>query len=151
MSYAGTMAGKRGTLPGDVVLVHYQGKPASFARVENVRPHPRPGWFFCDLLVLAVPAQPVTWILERTQIDGVEFTMGGRPVRLEKLPELGAIHDTARAKDAKDAAHPAGAEEASTPETRAHEPTSGERGSRSPVRRPAEARGDNVVRLFPRK
>src|SRR5262245_66647714 len=115
------MAGKRGTLPGDVVLIHYQGKPASFARIENVRPHPRPGWLFCDLLVLAVPAQPVTWILERAQIDGVEFTMGGQPVRLEKLPELGTIHETARAKEA---APESAAEDVPTAETRERESAS---------------------------
>src|SRR5262245_57855299 len=142
------MAGKRGTLPGEVVLIHYQGKPASFARVENIRPHPRPGWLFCDLLVLAVPAQPVTWILERAQIDGVEFTMGGQPVRLEKLPELGVIHETARAKEP---AESASAEEMTAEEKRERESASTPRASRSPAKRPAEVRGDNVVRLFPRK
>src|SRR5215470_14815023 len=93
----GAMTTRRSTQPGDVVLVYLVGKPATFARVEDIRPHPRPGWYFCDLLVLGVPPQPLTWILERDQMDGTEFTMGGQPVRLEALGELGALHAQQRA------------------------------------------------------
>jgi hypothetical protein len=76
---------QRSTNPGDIVLVHLHGKPASFARIEAVRPHDRRGWYYCDLLILAVPPQAVSWILERAQIDGAEFTMGGRGVRMERM------------------------------------------------------------------
>ena len=144
------MAAKRGTLPGDVVLVHYQGKPASFARVEAIRPHGRPGWHLCDLLVLAVPAQPVTWILERAQIDGVEFTMGGQPVRLERLPELGALHETARATGAQEPVDANPDAEAAAPPREGG--AKGGRASKSGgARRTPAERAGNVVRLFPRK
>lgn len=86
------MAKPRSTQPGDVVLVHFREQPASYARVEDIRLHERRGWFFCDLLFLGVPPQPVTWILQRHQIDGEAFTMGGEGVRIEPLPELGRLH-----------------------------------------------------------
>jgi len=85
-------ADKRENEPGDVVLVHLDGKPTGYARVESIRRHDRPGWHECDLLFLSQPPQPVTWILEREQIDGAPFTMGGRPVRIERLPEPGDVH-----------------------------------------------------------
>ncbi|HZR81916.1 MAG TPA: hypothetical protein VFD92_12530 [Candidatus Binatia bacterium] len=145
------MAPKRGTSPGDVVLIHYQGRPATYARLEDVRPHARPGWFFCDLLVLAVPVQAVTWILERSQIDGAEFTMGGQPVRLERLPGVGAVHEKRRAADAES---PATSGDAAAKPDRA-KPEAGTApaapaAARSTARSRA-ARESNVVRLFPRK
>ena len=110
--------------PGDVVLVHLDGAPAGYARIEDIRAHARPGWNESDLLFLAQPLQPVTWILEREQIDGAPFTMGGRPVRIERLPEPGVVHRE-RA-------------EASAPPESALEP--------EPKKR-AGKRGGNVVRL----
>jgi len=83
---------KKGNRPGDVVLVHVDEAAAGYARLEDVRPHARAGWYECDLLFLSVPPQPATWILEREQIDGTPFTMGGRPVRIEALPPLGQVH-----------------------------------------------------------
>lgn len=110
--------------PGDVVLVHLDGAPAGYARIEEIRAHARPGWNECDLLFLAQPLQPVTWILERAQIDGAPFTMGGRPVRIERLPEPGAVHRER-------------AEASAAPESPPKpEPA-----------KPARKRGGNVVRL----
>lgn len=86
------MAEVRHTDPGDLVLILSAGEAAGFARVEAIRPHELDGWFHCDLLLLAVPPRPITWILEREQIDGTEFTMSGQPIRLERLPDLGASH-----------------------------------------------------------
>jgi hypothetical protein len=86
------MAKPRSTAPGDVVLIHFRDQPASFARIEEIRRHERPDWFYCDLLMLALPPQPVTWVLRREQIDGSAFTMGGESVRIERLPALGAVH-----------------------------------------------------------
>ena len=74
---------------GDVVLVHLDEQPAGYARVEEIRGHSRPDWYECDLLFLGSPLQMVTWILEREQIDGAPFTMGGRPVKIEGLPPPG--------------------------------------------------------------
>ena len=74
------------------MLIHFRDQPASFARIEEIRRHERPDWFYCDLLMLALPPQPVTWVLRREQIDGSAFTMGGESVRIERLPDLGAVH-----------------------------------------------------------
>jgi hypothetical protein len=86
------MAKPRSTVPGDVVLIHYRDQPASFARIEEIRGHERRDWFYCDLLMLALPPQPVTWVLRREQIDGSVFTMSGESVRIERLPDLGSAH-----------------------------------------------------------
>ena len=45
----------------------------------------KPGWWQVKLLALSFPLQVFTWILDGSQIDGGEFTMGGTPVRLEKV------------------------------------------------------------------
>ncbi len=73
--------------PGDVILVHVEEKPAFFARVEEILPDVKIGWRRMRFTVLAVPLQEMTWILEPAQIDGEPFTMGGTPIRIERLPD----------------------------------------------------------------
>ena len=70
----------------DLVLVHLDRKPAFYARLNDVSPDVKRGWYQVELLVLSLPPQTMVWILEEAQINGEEFTMGGRPVRLELLP-----------------------------------------------------------------
>lgn len=79
------------TTINDLVLVYLDRKPAFFARLEDISPDIKPDWWQVKLLVLTIPIQVMTWILEQDQINGKEFTMGGRPVRLEKVvcPEKG--------------------------------------------------------------
>jgi hypothetical protein len=60
-------------------------KPTFFARIEAISPDIKPGWFQVKMLVLQMPLVVVTWILRDAQINGEEFTMGGRPMRLEKV------------------------------------------------------------------
>lgn len=69
----------------DLVLIHISGKPVTYARIEAIEPDIKPGWWRVKLLLLTYPPQVATWILEREQIDGTPFTMGGTPVRLEKV------------------------------------------------------------------
>ncbi len=69
----------------DLVLIHVSGKPSTYARVEAIDPDIKRGWLRLRLLILTVPLQVVTWILEPEQIDGKPFTMGGTPVRLERV------------------------------------------------------------------
>jgi hypothetical protein len=69
----------------DLVLIHIEGKPAVFARIEAIDPDVKPGWWRVRLLILTVPLQTIVWILEREQIDGKPFTMGGTPIQLEKV------------------------------------------------------------------
>lgn len=73
------------TLEGDLVLVYMDEKPAFFARIEEIGPDPKPDWFQVKMLVLQVPPLVVTWILREPYINGDGFTMGGRPMRLEKV------------------------------------------------------------------
>lgn len=70
---------------GDVVLVYMDNNPAFFARVEDISADAKPGWFHVKLLVLQIPLLMVTWILREPYYDGQEFTMGGRPMRIEKV------------------------------------------------------------------
>ncbi len=70
----------------DLVLVHLDRQPAFYARINDVSPDVKRGWYQVELLVLSLPPQTMVWILEEAQINGEEFTMGGRPVRLELLP-----------------------------------------------------------------
>ena len=70
----------------DLVLVHLDQKPAFFARLNDITPDVKRGWYQVELLVLSLPPQPVVWILEESQINGEEFTMGDRSVRLELIP-----------------------------------------------------------------
>jgi hypothetical protein len=73
------------TTINDIVLVYMDRKPAFFARIEGISPDIKPNWWQVKLLVLTIPIQVTTWILEEIQINGEEFTMGGKPVRLEKV------------------------------------------------------------------
>jgi hypothetical protein len=70
----------------DLVLVHLDRKPAFYARINDINPDVKRGWYQVELLVLSLPSQTLTWILEDTHIQGEEFTMGGRPVKLELIP-----------------------------------------------------------------
>lgn len=73
------------TKVGDVVLVYMDNNPAFFARVDAISADSKPGWFQVKLLVLQVPLLTVTWILREAYYSGEEFTMGGRPMRIEKV------------------------------------------------------------------
>jgi hypothetical protein len=69
----------------DLVLVHIDNKPGFYARIEDIAPDVKPGWWQVKLLVMAFPLQVFTWTLDENQIDGEPYTMGGTPVRLEKV------------------------------------------------------------------
>ena len=69
----------------DLVLVHIENKPGFYARIEDITPDIKPGWWQVKLLALSFPLQVFTWILDGSQIDGTPFTMGGTPVRIEKV------------------------------------------------------------------
>jgi len=67
----------------DIVLIYFEERPLSFARVEKIIPDAKPDWYHVELLMLQVPLQVVTWILRDIYIDGTEFTMNGKKMRLE--------------------------------------------------------------------
>jgi hypothetical protein len=73
------------TTEGDVVLVYMDNSPAFFARVEQISADVKPGWFHVKLLVLQIPLLVVTWILKEAYFNGEDYTMGGHPMRIEKV------------------------------------------------------------------
>lgn len=69
----------------DIVLIHFEDRPMSFARIEAILPDAKRDWYHVKLLLLQVPPQVVTWILKDVYIEGAEFTMNGKRMRLEKI------------------------------------------------------------------
>ncbi len=70
----------------DLILVYIEENPAFFGRIEDITPDIKPGWWHVHIMVLSIPPRMITWILEDSQIQGKSFTMGGIPIRLEKVP-----------------------------------------------------------------
>jgi hypothetical protein len=91
---------------GDVVLVYYHDQPAVFARIESIEPDMKKGWYQVMLLLLTLPAQTVTWILRESYIDGEQFTMGGKPMRLEEVKGASVKKGRERANREKGAKGP---------------------------------------------
>ena len=87
---------------GDLVLVHMDKNPAFFARIESITPDMKPEWFHVKLLVLQVPLLVITWILKQAYFNGEEFTMGGHPMRIEKVV---APPETEGAEEGAEEAH----------------------------------------------
>ncbi|MEW5908244.1 MAG: hypothetical protein AB1659_00430 [Thermodesulfobacteriota bacterium] len=73
------------TRVGDIVLIFFQEKPISFARIEEIEPDDKRGWYKIKLFILQIPLQCITWILKQEYLNGAEFTMGGNRMRLEKM------------------------------------------------------------------
>ncbi len=69
----------------DVVLMYFEDKPLGFARIENILADAKPDWYHVKLLLLQIPLQVVTWILKDKYINGEEFTMNGKRLRLEPV------------------------------------------------------------------
>ncbi len=65
----------------DIVLIHLEDSPVSFARVESILPDPKQDWYQIKLLMLQIPLQVVTWILKDAYINGEEFHMNGKKMK----------------------------------------------------------------------
>lgn len=76
---------KESIIEQDIVLIYVDEKPAFYARVETIMADIKPKWWRVKLLMLSLPARLVTWIVDDEQIRGADFTMGGTPIRIEKL------------------------------------------------------------------
>ena len=74
------------TTINDLVLVHVDREPAFYARINDINPDVKKGWYQVELLVLTLPPQTLVWILEEVHIQGEEFTMGGTPMKLVAIP-----------------------------------------------------------------
>lgn len=69
----------------DLVLIYLENQPLSFARIEAIESDIKPEWYQVKLLLLQLPLSVATWILRAAYINGEEFTMGGKQMRLEKV------------------------------------------------------------------
>jgi hypothetical protein len=70
---------------GDIVLIHYQGQPAIYARIEAIEPDIKKDWYQVTLLLLTVPQQTTTWTLREEYINGATFSMGGNSIMLTRV------------------------------------------------------------------
>lgn len=69
----------------DIVLIYFDKTPLVFARIEEILPDNKPDWYHVKLLMLQVPLQVVHWILKNEYINGDQFTMNGRKIRMERV------------------------------------------------------------------
>ena len=69
----------------DLVIIYLEDKPLAFARIEEILPDSKANWYHVKLLILQLPLQMVTWILRDSYIDGAEFTMEGKKMRMERV------------------------------------------------------------------
>jgi len=69
----------------DVVLIYFENSPMAFARIEKITADHKRGWYHVKFLLLQIPCEAVTWILRDVYIDGEEFTMNGKKMRIEKV------------------------------------------------------------------
>ncbi len=83
-------------LENDVVLVYIENNPTFFARIENITTDVKKGWWQVRLLILQIPLMVTTWILDNEQIRGADFTMGGTPIRIEKVVAPNILTETAK-------------------------------------------------------
>jgi hypothetical protein len=96
----------------DLVLVHVEDKPGFYARIEDIAPDVKKGWWVVRLLVLTFPLQVYTWILDETQIDGASFTMGGTPLKIEKIVSPVNLEEEKKSKKKNPEPSPGGTEPA---------------------------------------
>ncbi len=73
------------TEENDIVLIYFEDNPFTFARIEEIMPDVKRDWYHVKLLFLQVPVQVGTWILRTAYINGEEFTMGGKRMRMERV------------------------------------------------------------------
>ena len=76
---------KESAVENDLVLIYFEDNPLSFARIEDIQPDSKRDWYHIKLLLLQIPLQLVTWILRDVYINGTEFTMNGKRMRIEKV------------------------------------------------------------------
>lgn len=76
---------KKMAATNDIVLIYLEDKPFSYARIEDILNDSKPDWYHVKLMLLLIPLQVVTWILKENYINGEEFTMNGKKMRLEPI------------------------------------------------------------------
>ena len=89
-------------ITNDIVLIHVDNKPGFYARIDEITPDFKPGWWQVKLLVLTFPLQVFTWILDESQLEGASFTMGGTPLRLAEITSPLELERIEKEKDEKE-------------------------------------------------
>ena len=70
---------------GQVILVYVEDEPGFFARVEQVTPDRKKGWWNLTFLMLTIPLKTMTWILDEEQMRGQPFTMNGVSMQIKNV------------------------------------------------------------------
>ena len=84
----------------DVVLIHLEDTPLTYARIESITADTKKDWYHVTLLLLQIPLQTVTWILKEAYINGESFHMGGKPMKLS--PVKAPVTDTATSPETEE-------------------------------------------------
>jgi len=84
----------------EIILIYFEDNPTSFARVEDISPDVKKGWYIVKLLLLQVPVQVVTWILREEYINGESFTMNGKKMHFQHIvcPDISQFNDEDESK-----------------------------------------------------
>ncbi len=69
----------------DVVLIYIENSPVFFARIEDISADHKKDWYHVTLLILKIPMESIVWLIKDQYINGDEFTMNGKKVRIEKV------------------------------------------------------------------
>ena len=75
----------------DLVLIFQDNTPCFFARVEALLPDIKPNWWNIYLQIIELDTDNkllpvIIWTLHEDYVNGSEFTMGGIPMRIDKIP-----------------------------------------------------------------
>ena len=85
---------KESILEQELVLINIEDKPAFYARVEAITTDVKPKWWRVKFLLLTVPVQVATWIIDDEQIRGADFTMGMMLLGPSLSLEVGVVQDS---------------------------------------------------------
>ena len=69
----------------DIVLIYFEDIPVTFARIEDIEPDVKKNWYCITFLFLQNPPEINKWILREEYINGTEFKMSDKNVRIEKV------------------------------------------------------------------
>lgn len=85
---------------GEVILIHLDGSPAYFARVDRIEPDVKDGWWKLEFLLLTLPAERITWVIDESHMTGAQFMIGETLIWIEQIPSLssGDKHDEGNCK-----------------------------------------------------
>jgi hypothetical protein len=72
----------------EVVLIHLNGDPAYFARVDSIEADLNDGWWKLEFLLLTMPVERITWVIREEHMAGAQFMIGDTLIRIEQVPPI---------------------------------------------------------------